>query len=151
MPPIPSEAISSLTWIVLGRAAWTPLDHWVAVVGGEQAEAAWRGELVVVWDHDHEGRAFREPMITLTPWGAWCVEREVRDGRWRRTSNESPSTQSPYANVPGVYNMAFPEHLVDPRPGPLEQLIDQESGLPVMLWGRSVEIDRRISQPRRVG
>lgn len=152
--PIDSASMSALTWVILGRTAWRPLDHWLGIVGRGTAESVLEAGLVVVWDHDHEGRLFRGgPVVTLTTWGAWCVEREVIDGKWKAI-NQPPRRKLKQDHEPGMRNLEFPERVPDHRAGPAEEaekLIDEVSGLPVIIWGRSVEIDRRISQPRRAG
>jgi hypothetical protein len=53
-----------------------------------------------------------------------------------------------YYRFEGTRRLRWPELVVDPRPGPLEQLIDQETGKAMVLCGAPVYVDPRLTPKR---
>lgn len=96
---------------------------------------------------------------TLTPWGATLLEVIIIE----HGSDEVPRWGRP-ADVPRFIRsvrestrhcaLKFPEQLADKAPGPAEEfLLDEASGEPLLLFGRTVVKDKRIkpAQPAKKG
>gem|GEM_PF-1920401 len=141
---LPEPQGKALDAIVAGRLAWSTAKE-LARLGhtAETLEALEAAGLVERWELP------KELAWTLTSWGAFKLGLEIvevgreEDPRWGTQADVVK-----YHRVfrqRGHYEMKYPELLCDPAPGP-DVLIDPISEEPLVLFGRTVVIDKRLKR-----
>lgn len=154
------------------RDAWSAQADVEAKIGPAIVAELIRLDLAIVWDRDALGQPLQDgPQLTLTPWGEYLArhyldERIVLldgiDGDGMPCENivevaywtqANPMTERRPIQLParrGIYSDRFLEAIVDPKPGPAEEvelMMDGEGEKPVELFGGyQVKIDRRIKK-----
>ena len=146
LPELEGKALDA---IVAGPLAWSTAKDLVRLGHTtETLEALETAGLVARWELP------RETAWTLTPFGAWSLGREIvevgsqEDPRWGWPA-EMPKFQR-VIREHGHYAMKLPELIADKTPGP-EFLIDPVDEEPLILFGRTVVIDKRLKGPPKGG